>query len=114
MENPEFSHYEDASYRPTVIWEEVTKGEQVGGDTPQKHISDSTSDLDTKKEQGKAVEKNTVSQLSVKEMQKYIDSWKDELRKVAWMNPDWPPAAWNPEAESKLAWRMENSLNMVA
>jgi hypothetical protein len=115
IENPEFfsSVDEEAKYvAPTDSG--VTNGARVGGDTPQNHTSDVQSDIDSKKEDEKEKKQNTLPKLSIDEMQKYVDAWKHELQKVAWMNPDWPPAAWNPEAESKIAWNMENSLNMVA
>ncbi len=106
MWNLEFSHYEDAPYHPPVIWE-ITKGEQVGGDTPQKHNQDLKLDQDWEESK---IEQPFVA-LSIDEMQKYINSWKNELERVVWMNPDWPPAKWNPEAENRLAWDLEKWFN---
>lgn len=38
---------------------------------------------------------------------------KKALAETADHHPDWPPATWNPEAESKLAGNMDSSFNMV-
>lgn len=39
--------------------------------------------------------------------------WGRKITEAVKQNPDWPPAKWNPESETKIASDLENSLNTV-